>query len=60
MEPRTDVNISVADGPDRWGQSACILCSNGCGLDIAVKDNKIVGVRGNIGQTVARMPRAIA
>jgi anaerobic selenocysteine-containing dehydrogenase len=28
------------------------LCSNGCGLDIAVKDGKIVGVRGNAGHPV--------
>jgi ferredoxin-nitrate reductase len=27
-------------------QSACLLCSNGCGLDIGVKDGRIVGVRG--------------
>jgi ferredoxin-nitrate reductase len=27
-------------------QSACVLCSNGCGLDIAVRDGRIVGVRG--------------
>src|SRR4029453_13102989 len=26
--------------------SACVLCSNGCGLDIAVKDGRMVGVRG--------------
>ncbi len=32
--------------PDRWVQSACVLCSNGCGVDIGVKDGKIVGVRG--------------
>src|SRR6187200_434463 len=31
---------------DRWVPSACVLCSNGCGLDIAVKDDRIVGVRG--------------
>jgi anaerobic selenocysteine-containing dehydrogenase len=29
-----------------WVQSACVLCSNGCGLDIAVRDGRIVGVRG--------------
>jgi anaerobic selenocysteine-containing dehydrogenase len=35
------------DGPvDRWVQSACVLCSHGCGLDIGVRDGKIVGVRG--------------
>lgn len=32
--------------PDRWVQSACVLCSNGCGMDIGVKDGRIVGVRG--------------
>ena len=32
--------------PERWVQSACVLCSYGCALDIGVKDNKIVGVRG--------------
>ena len=26
--------------------SACVLCSNGCGLDIAVSDGRMVGVRG--------------
>jgi ferredoxin-nitrate reductase len=31
---------------ERWVQSACLLCSNGCGVDIAVKDGRIVGVRG--------------
>ncbi len=33
-------------GVDRWVQSASILHSNGDGLDIAVKDGCIVGVRG--------------
>jgi hypothetical protein len=31
---------------DRWVQSASILHSNGDALDIAVKDGRIVGVRG--------------
>jgi anaerobic selenocysteine-containing dehydrogenase len=31
---------------DRWVQSASLLHSNGDGLDIAVKDDRIVGVRG--------------
>src|SRR3954454_1543737 len=31
---------------DRWVQSACVLCSNGCACDIAVKDGHMVGVRG--------------
>ncbi|MEV6967133.1 nitrate reductase [Hamadaea sp. NPDC051192] len=44
------VDIHLLDGvrPDevRWVQSACVLCSNGCGMDIGVRDGKIVGVRG--------------
>jgi ferredoxin-nitrate reductase len=40
------VDKQVTEEPDRWIQSACVLCSNGCGLDIGVKDGRIVGVRG--------------
>jgi anaerobic selenocysteine-containing dehydrogenase len=45
------VDSHLADGlteddVDRWVQSATILHSNGDGLDIAVKDGRIVGVRG--------------
>lgn len=47
MEPRIDINLGIAGEPDKWVHSACILCSNGCGLDIGVKDGKIVGVRGD-------------
>src|SRR3954452_4068160 len=39
---------------DTWVQSACVLCSNGCALDIAVKDNRIVGVRGRADDRVNR------
>lgn len=31
---------------ESWIQSACILCSNGCGLEIGVRDGRVVGVRG--------------
>jgi anaerobic selenocysteine-containing dehydrogenase len=34
------------DDVDHWAQSAAIMHSNGDGLDIAVKDGRIVGVRG--------------
>jgi len=34
------------DEVERWVQSACVLCSNGCACDIAVKDGRMVGVRG--------------
>ena len=40
------VDKQTIEEPDEWIQSACILCSTGCGLDIGVKDGKIVGVRG--------------
>ena len=37
---------SVAEEVDRWVQTASILHSNGDAMDIAVKDDRIVGVRG--------------
>jgi ferredoxin-nitrate reductase len=37
---------------ERWVQSACVLCSNGCALDIAVADGRIVGVRGREGDRI--------
>jgi ferredoxin-nitrate reductase len=45
------VDLHLADGieerdVDAWVPSACVLCSNGCGLHIAVKDGRMVGVRG--------------
>ncbi len=40
------VDAAWTDDPERWVQSCCVLCSNGCGLDIGVKDNRIVAVRG--------------
>jgi len=41
---RVDENT---EGPvDEWVQSACVLCSHGCALDIGVRDGRIVGVRG--------------
>ncbi|MGY1856943.1 molybdopterin oxidoreductase family protein [Modestobacter sp. SYSU DS0290] len=46
---RVDTHLAegVAESDvDRWVQSATILHSNGDGLDIAVKDGEIVGVRG--------------
>jgi ferredoxin-nitrate reductase len=40
------VDERTEEEPDKWVQSACLLCSNGCGMDIGVKDGRIVGVRG--------------
>lgn len=52
MQPRTDSNLQCDGEPDRWVHSTCLLCSNGCGMDIAVKDGAIVGVRGNVSHPV--------
>jgi anaerobic selenocysteine-containing dehydrogenase len=41
IDERTNTDVV-----DRWVQSACVLCSNGCGVEIGVKDKRIVGVRG--------------
>src|SRR5689334_1864921 len=45
---RLDVSLDAGVDESRveWVQSACVLCSNGCGLDIAVADGRMVGVRG--------------
>jgi ferredoxin-nitrate reductase len=49
---RLDSNGEVS--PERWVQSACVLCSNGCGLDIGVSGGRIVGVRGRAADRVNR------
>jgi anaerobic selenocysteine-containing dehydrogenase len=52
---RVDVQLEEGLEPeavDRWVPSTCVLCSNGCGLDIAVKDERIVGVRGRVDDRV--------
>jgi len=46
---RVDQHLSEGvetSGVDRWVQSACQLCGNGCGCDIGVKDGRMVEVRG--------------
>src|SRR3954467_8892500 len=40
------VDERVVEQPERWVQSCCVLCSNGCALDVGVKGGRIVGVRG--------------
>jgi ferredoxin-nitrate reductase len=44
----------VTEEPDNWVQAACVLCSAGCGIDIGVKEGKIVGVRGRTADAVSR------
>ncbi|MFL5394335.1 MAG: hypothetical protein ACJ79G_16015, partial [Myxococcales bacterium] len=48
------VDERVVAEPERWVQSCCVLCSNGCALDIGVKGNRIVGVRGRAEDRVNR------
>jgi len=45
---RTDqfLTYGVSEADVTWVQSACVLCSMDCGMDIAVSDGRIVGVRG--------------
>lgn len=44
---REDINVYSQGEVDKWVYSTCNICSNGCGCFIAVKDNKIVGIKGN-------------
>jgi anaerobic selenocysteine-containing dehydrogenase len=53
----TRVDTHLADGVepddvDRWVQTASILHSNGDAMDVAVKDERIVGVRGRASDRV--------
>ena len=48
------VDERTVEKPDKWVQSCCILCSNGCALDIGVKGGRIVGVRGRKADRVNR------
>ncbi|WP_082685437.1 molybdopterin-dependent oxidoreductase [Ferroacidibacillus organovorans] len=44
---RIDQNIYSQGEPEKWIYSTCNICSIGCGCHIAVRDDKIVGIRGN-------------
>ncbi|MER7397408.1 nitrate reductase [Streptomyces sp. NPDC000151] len=52
---RVDQYLTV-DEPqvDHWTPATCVFCSNGCGLDLAVADGRVVGVRGRAGDRVNR------
>src|SRR4029078_12905995 len=52
---RVDLHLEddlTLEDVDRWVQSECLLCSNGCGCDIAVKDGRMVGIRGRADDVV--------
>ncbi|WP_433410276.1 molybdopterin oxidoreductase family protein [Saccharomonospora azurea] len=51
VDQHLEPGLTAADVDD-WVQSACTLCSNGCACDIAVKDGRMVGVRGRPGDVV--------
>jgi len=36
-----------------WKQTACVLCGNGCGLEVQVEGNRIVKVRGDKGSPIS-------
>lgn len=44
---RIDQNIYSQGEVDKWVYSTCNICSVGCGCYTAVKDGKIVGIKGN-------------
>ncbi|WP_046226504.1 molybdopterin-dependent oxidoreductase [Paenibacillus dauci] len=47
QKERIDMNIYSQGEVDKWVYSTCNICSIGCGCHIAVKDDKIVGIKGN-------------
>ena len=50
---RVDRFLTVdEDRVEHWVPSACVLCSNGCGMDVAVTGGRIVGVRGRAGDRI--------
>ncbi|MFF1556419.1 molybdopterin oxidoreductase family protein [Streptomyces sp. NPDC058279] len=54
---RTDTHLAAGTGVDdvdRWVQAASILHSDGDAMDIAVRDGRIVGVRGRAADRVNR------
>src|SRR5215204_6612517 len=42
----------VDEADVEWVQSACVLCSMDCGMDVAVRDGRIVGGRGRAGDRI--------
>lgn len=45
-------DLRVLEEPTEWVQSVCVLCSTGCGMDVGVRDGRIVGVRGRANDRV--------
>lgn len=51
---RIDQNVYSQGNVDKWVYSTCNICSVGCGCYIAVKDEEIVGIKGNGGHPINR------
>src|SRR5215213_10248008 len=45
-------DLRVLEEPTEWVQSVCVLCSTGCGMDVGVRDGRMVGVRGRVDDRV--------
>lgn len=54
MEPRQFARLEQGVAPERWVKSACGICSVGCGIEIGVRQGRIVGVRGREDHPVGR------
>lgn len=48
----TREDIRVLEEPTEWVQSVCLLCSTGCGVDVGVRDGRMVGIRGRVNDRV--------
>src|SRR3954463_4115182 len=48
----TRADARVLEEPTEWVQSVCVLCSVGCGMDVGVRDGRMVGVRGRTNDRV--------
>jgi anaerobic selenocysteine-containing dehydrogenase len=46
------VDSRVLEEPERWVPGVCLLCSTGCGMDVGVREGRIVGVRGRANDRV--------
>ncbi|WNB91076.1 molybdopterin-dependent oxidoreductase [Bacillus sp. NEB1478] len=53
-DERIDQNIYSQGEVDKWVYSTCNICSVGCGCYVAVKDKKIVGIKGNGDHSINR------
>ncbi|MDP4162207.1 MAG: molybdopterin-dependent oxidoreductase [Bacillota bacterium] len=51
---RIDLNVYSQGEVDKWVYSTCNICSVGCGCHIAVKNEKIVGIKGNPSHPINR------